>query len=195
MNDVITGLLQKIRTLEDEIEDELESKAKELRYQIENGRVIFEREVLARHKEFKTNLFRYIKNARISVILTAPVIYSLIIPFVILDIFITVYQLICFPIYGIPKVRHRDHIVFDRVKLGYLNLLEKFNCLYCSYGNGLIAYAMEVAARTEQYWCPIKHAQKTRSPHRYYHLFTDFGDGEQYREKLPLVRNQYSDRT
>lgn len=193
MNDVINGLFEKIRALEDEIEEELESKAKELRYQIKNGRVIFEREVLARHKELKTNLFRYIRRARFSVALTAPVIYSLIIPFVILDIFVTVYQLICFPVYGIPKVRHADHIVFDRVKLGYLNGLEKFNCLYCSYCNGLIAYVMEVAARTEQYWCPIKHAQKTRSPHSRYHLFTDYGDGEQYRTKLPIVRNQYPD--
>ena len=136
MNDVINDLFEKIRNLEDEIGDELESKAEELRFKIKNGRVVFEREVLARHKEFKTNLFRYIKKARWSVMLTAPVIYSLIIPFVILDVFVTVYQFICFPVYGIPKVRHRDHIVFDRVKLGYLNGLEKFNCLYCSYCNG-----------------------------------------------------------
>ena len=36
--------------------------------------------------------------------LVAPVIYSLIVPIVILDIWISLYQLICFPIFGISRV-------------------------------------------------------------------------------------------
>jgi hypothetical protein len=43
-------------------------------------------------------------------------------------------------------------MIFDRTHLAYLNLVEKINCAYCSYGNGLAAYLREIAARTEQYW-------------------------------------------
>ena len=46
----------------------------------------------------------------------------------------------CFPIYGIPRMRRSDDLVFDREDLHYLNAIEKFNCFYCSYGNGGAAY-------------------------------------------------------
>ena len=37
------------------------------------------------------------------------------------------------------------------------------NCIYRSYANGLCSYVTEVAARTEQHWCPIKHARRLRN--------------------------------
>jgi hypothetical protein len=85
-------------------------------------------------------------NADMMHIVTAPVIYSLIAPFVLLDIFVTVYQAVCFLVYRIERVKRSDYLIFDRI-----------NCAYCSYGNGLPADAREIAGRTEQYWCPIKH--------------------------------------
>jgi hypothetical protein len=94
------------------------------------------------------------------VVLTAPVIYAVIVPLVLLDLFVTIYQRVCFPVYGIPKVNRGDYLIFDRHHLAYLNALEKLNCAYCSYANGLIAYVREIAGRTEQYWCPIKHARR-----------------------------------
>lgn len=125
---------------------------------------------------------------RYSVIITAPIIYSLIIPLFLLDIFMSIYQAICFPIYKIPKVRRSDYLVFDRLSLDYLNGIQKFNCAYCSYGNGVIAFGREIAARSEQYWCPIKHGRKIKGVHKRYPVFTDFGDGEQYREALKDIR-------
>ncbi len=74
--------------------------------------------------------------------------------------------------------------MFDRQKLGYLNLVEKLNCAYCSYGNGVLAYVSEIAAKTESYWCPIKHAQKMRSYHRWYGDFAAYGDAENYQADL-----------
>ena len=47
--------------------------------------------------------FDYILGAHPLVVLTAPVIYSLIFPLLLLDMFVTVYQAICFPGYGIAK--------------------------------------------------------------------------------------------
>ena len=71
-------------------------------------------------------------------VLTAPVIYSLIVPFAFVDLWVSVYQRICFPVYGIPLVRRRGFIVLDRHKLGYLNGIEKANCEFCAYCNGVV---------------------------------------------------------
>ena len=120
--------------------------------------------------------------------ITAPVIYSVIVPLVLLDLFVTVYQAVCFPVYGIPKVRRRDYLVFDRHHLAYLNALEKLNCAYCAYANGLIAYVREIASRTEEYWCPIKHARRLIGAHAYCATFEDYGDAEGYRRRLEELR-------
>jgi len=95
---------------------------------------------------------------------------------------------VCFPIYGISRVHRRAYFAIDRRQLAYLNGIEKINCTFCSYANGFIAYTREVAARTEQYWCPIKHARAIRAPHARYQLFFDYGDAEGYRHQLGALR-------
>ncbi len=188
MNILIATLIEKIQVLEAELEAELGKRSAELHVGLEKGRAVFEEEILRRHRELKRGLAAYIFNANPLVILTAPVIYSLIVPLVLLDLFITVYQAICFPVYGIPKVRRRDYLVFDRGYLAYLNAVEKLNCAYCSYGNGLIAYAREIVGRTEQYWCPIKHARRVVGAHARYAKFDDYGDAENYHKQLEEFR-------
>jgi hypothetical protein len=188
MNPQVATLIDKMRSLEAELEAELAKHRAELRVGLEKGRAIFEDEILRRHRELRTRLSAYILAARPLVVITAPVIYSVIVPLVLLDLFITVYQAICFPVYGIPKVRRRDYLVFDRHHLAYLNALEKLNCAYCSYANGLIAYVREIASRTEQYWCPVKHARRLIGAHTYYAAFEDYGDAEGYRRRLEELR-------
>src|SRR5271154_2752332 len=168
MNPNIAALTEKIRLLEAELDAELAQTRTDLRVGLEKGRAVFEKELLRRHRELKTRLSAYVLNAHPLTILKAPVIYSLIVPFVLLDLFVTLYQAVCFPVYGIPKVRRSDYLVFDRYPLAYLNALEKLNCAYCSYANGLIAYVREIAGRTEQYWCPIKHARRVIGAHPLY---------------------------
>lgn len=119
---------------------------------------------------------------------TAPVIYSIVIPLVLLDLWVTLFQLLTFPIYGIPWVRRRPYFAIDRAKLPYLNPLERVNCTYCSYANGLLAYVREVASRTELYWCPIRHARSVADPHRRYNDFTGYGDARAYRRELSRLR-------
>jgi hypothetical protein len=114
----------------------------------------------------------------------------MVLPMLLLDVAISVYQWICFPLYRIPIVRRRDCWVFDRTHLAYLNLLEKINCAYCSYGNGLAAYFTEIAGRTEQYWCPIKHARRVLHAHPHYNRFLDYGDAESYKRELKALRDQ-----
>jgi hypothetical protein len=122
--------------------------------------------------------------------LTTPIIYSLLLPFVLLDVWVTLYQWICFPIYRIDTVRRLQFFAVDRHKLPYLNAIEKVNCTFCSYANGAIAYIREVAARTEQYWCPIRHARVVKHPHRRYVRFAPYGNGWRYRQGLRKLRDE-----
>ena len=188
MNPHGAALTEKIALLQAELDAELAKRRAELRIGLEKGRIAFEEEILRRHRELRTALAPYILNAHPLVILTAPVIYMLIVPLALLDLCVTVYQAVCFPVYKIPKVKRADYFVFDRHHLAYLNALEKLNCAYCSYANGLIAYAREIVARTEQYWCPIKHARRVIGSHARYALFDDYGDGEHYQERLIELR-------
>ena len=182
-------LMEKLREVQAEIEAELAKRREELRFHLENRRIVFEKEVLRIHREIRTRVSRYLIDANPLIILTAPVIYSLIVPIALVDIWVMAYQAICFPIYKIPKVRHRDYLVFDRQHLAYLNIIEKINCAYCSYANGAIAFIREVASRTEVYWCPIKHARRVLGPHPHYQGFADFGDAQAFREKLKQMKD------
>jgi hypothetical protein len=188
MNPQIAALVENIKALEAELDAELAKRRADLRIGLEHGRIIFEQELLRRHRELKIKLASYLLNARPLVVLTSPVIYSLIVPFVLLDLWMTIYQTVCFPVYGIPKVRRGDYFVFDRAHLAYLNALEKLNCAYCTYANGVIAYVREIASRTEEYWCPIKHARRAVGTHARYAGFEDFGDAEAYRGQLERHR-------
>jgi hypothetical protein len=182
-------LLVRIRTLQEEVEEEYRQKLEEF----ELRRRELAGEFLRQQRRYRIGLLRYIAGIRPAVLLSAPVIYAGWIPFLLLDFFVGVYQAVCFPIYGIPKARRADYVVFDREGLRYLNAVEKFNCFYCSYCNGVAAYAREVAARTEQYWCPIKHARRLRATHDRYPRFFDYGDAEAYRRGLERLRRQYED--
>jgi len=188
MNPRIEELMARIRELQVELEADLEAKRIEYRYRLDHHRVRFEREVLELHRRLRTSSLRYLLEARFLHVLSAPVIYGAAFPLLLADLAIFAYQSICFPIYGIPKVRRADHFVYDRGLLPYLNTIEKLNCLYCSYGNGLMSYGREIIARTEQYWCPIKHASRLSAPHERYNAFFDYGDAERYSGELGDLR-------
>ena len=189
MSTHLDALMERLRAIEHEIEAELTKRREALRFRFERSRIVFEADIVAWQRAIRTKASQYLLKANPLIVLTAPVIYSLIIPFVLLDLFVMAYQAICFPIYKIPKVRRRDYLVFDRHHLAYLNIIEKVNCAYCSYGNGAIAFAREVAARTEVYWCPIKHARRVLGPHPHYVGFADFGDAAGFRDKIDGMKN------
>ncbi len=182
-------LLARLQVLQEEIEEEYCRR----RDEFEHKRQELADEFLRQQRRSKIGLIRFLRESRLPVLLTAPLIYMGWIPFLLMDLFVTLYQSICFPIYRIPKVCRADYLVFDREGLPYLNLIEKFNCLYCSYANGVAAYTREVAARTEQYWCPIKHARRLKGAHARYPRFFDFGDAEAYRQGLDRLRRQYGE--
>jgi hypothetical protein len=173
--------------------EEVEEKIKSQFYELRNGKVWFSEDIKREHRKLKTSLARYVLHSRFFAILTAPFIYACFIPFVLTDLFVSVYQAVCFPVYGIPKARRKDFIAIDRNKLRYLNFLEGLNCMYCSYSNGMLAYVVEIAGRTEQHWCPIKHARRIQNAHDRYSHFLPYGDAAAYREQLDKVRDDFKD--
>ncbi len=180
MTNAADTILGKIRALELELEAEFAKQRAGLKFSLEHGVAAFEEEVVRRQRELRKHIAPYLLAAPPLFVITAPVIYSLLIPFAIVDLWVSIFQAICFRVYGIPQVRRRDYMVFDRAGLAYLNLIEKMNCAYCSYVNGVIAYVREVGARTEQFWCPIKHARRVIGQHARQAGFEEFGDAEHY---------------
>ena len=189
MDERIDQLVQKIKELDEELRTLIYEQQQKLFKATKNGRVEFEKSVKNGHRQLRVGIFRWLRASKPSHIISAPFIYGLLIPVVIFDLSITIYHAVCFRLYGIPLVKRSKYIIVDRHRLAYLNIFEKINCVYCEYVNGLIAYAREIASRTEQYWCPIKHAHKMIDSHKRYADFIDYGDAEQYQERSKQVRD------
>ena len=188
IDDILNRLHELQVELESEIDHLLHAKRERFRYTLEQGRVRFEEGMHALQRQQKEGVWTYLRKARLSHLLTSPVIYSLIVPFVLLDIMVTLYQHVCFRVYRIPLVARANYFIIDRQHLAYLNIIEKLNCVYCGYGNGLIEYTREIVAQTEQYWCPIKHTQRTPDPHRLVGKFVDYGDADAYKTQLQDIQ-------
>jgi hypothetical protein len=135
MNDQFAGLPQRIRTLEDKLE--LAKRRRVLRFAVHEGKVRFEQAMLARHRAMRTHVVRDVLSAGPMMLLAAPLIDVMLLPLAVLDLFLTVYHAACLPVYGVETVRPGDYLIFDRNQLAYLNAIEKLNCAYCSYANGL----------------------------------------------------------
>lgn len=174
--------------LQAELDREIEHRRRALGVRVHDRLVEFERGIVIEQRKLKTSVRAFFARSSFGAVISAPVIYSMLLPLLLLDIWISFYQAICFRAYGIARVERRDYIAFDRGHLAYLNWVEALNCAYCAYANGVIAYAREIGSRTEQYWCPIKHALRISDPHQRYYEFLEFGDAEGYRTRLAAFR-------
>jgi len=188
MTERINEILAQMAALEAELRDAVHAQESRVFFQIKGKRVEFEHAVREAHRQLKTGFFRWLVTYRPQNLVTGPLIYGMVLPLLMLDACVSFYQWACFPIYGIRKVKRSDYLVFDRRHLGYLNFIEKFHCTYSEYGNGLMAYMSEILARTEQYFCPIKHAHKILGTHGHYQRFLAYGDGADYEARLEAFR-------
>jgi len=193
MNSRLQELIEGIKKLENELSLEIQKKEEEFYYKIHERKIIFEEEVKQNHRLLAKTIRRYLRETAFLNLLTAPVIWFCLLPTLFMDLTATVYQAICFPVYKIPKVKRSEHVVIDRHALRYLNPIEKINCIYCGYFNGMLSYIQEIAARTEQYWCPIKHARKISRIHSRYHKFIEYGDAKNYHREIERIRRDFKD--
>lgn len=195
MNERIRDLLGQISALEGDLRTALHEQEQRVIFTIKGKRVEFEQSVKQAHARMKTGVLRWLFTVRPLNLLTFPIIYSMIVPLLMLDLCVSFYQATCFPIYRVTKVRRADYFVFDRQYLGYLNVIERFQCAYCAYANGLMAYVTEIVARTEQYFCPIKHARKILGTHERYARFLEYGDAMDYPARLEEFRRALERKT
>ena len=188
MNERIRVLLDQISALEGDLLKAVQEQEASALFQIRGKRIEFEASVRLAHRKLKNGFLHWLVTNRPQNLITGPIIYSMIVPMLVLDLCVSLYQATCFPIYRITKVRRGDYLVFDRQQLEYLNFIEKFHCSYCAYGNGLMAYVSEIVGRTEEYFCPIKHARKMLGPHSRYARFLNYGDATNYETRLEEFR-------
>ena len=193
MASTINELVDKIARLENQLVEELKKQQEEFHYTVADNKIKFEQAVLEAHRKLKVAILPWLWSSTLRNIISAPFIYSMVVPIAFMDITVTLYQHICFRLYDIALVKRSKYVVMDRHKLAYLNGIEKFNCLYCGYGNGVIAYTREIVARTEQYWCPIKHARRVVGSHRRYSNFLAYGDAEGYQTEVLKFRESLKD--
>lgn len=190
MNEHIRTLVQQIHDLEEELRTLLYEQETRVLYQITGKHIDFEQAAKEAHHRLKAGLVAWFMESRPQNVISAPFIYGMFLPSLVYDVGLSVYQAVCFRLYGIPLVDRSSYVVIDRHHLSYLNLFERLNCAYCGYANGVIAYAREVTARTEQYWCPIKHAHKVLGSHARYAHYLDYGEAEDYPAKLEEFRQR-----
>ena len=188
MNDKIRELLGQMSGLEAQLQAALHEHENRIMFTIKGKRVEFEHDVRAAHRKLKRSVLRWLVTDRPQNLITGPFIYFMGIPMALLDLTVSIYQAVCFPIYRIAKVPRSEYIVFDRHALGYLNFYERLHCEYCAYANGLLAYCTEIVARTEEYFCPIKHARKVLGTHARYLRFLEYGEAEDYHGRLEKFR-------
>ena len=149
----MTQRMQEIaRTIVDlqaELDREIEHRRRALGVRVHDRLVEFERGIVIEQRKLRTSARAFLARSSFGAVISAPVISSMLLPLVLLDIWISVYQAICFRAYRIARAERRDYIAFDRGRLAYLNWVEALNCAYCAYANGVIAYAREIGSRTE----------------------------------------------
>ena len=92
MNTSLNDILERISQLEEELQSELKRRRDALEANFDHRRVHFEQAIVERHRRFKTSLLSYITQADLRNAISAPVIYSLIVPMLMLDAALTVYQ-------------------------------------------------------------------------------------------------------
>ncbi len=179
----IGALQAQISKLEEQLEQARMTRQQKFHYSTKGRKVVFEKPVRDRHIQQRTGVIAYMKKLSWKTHLTGPVVYFMIIPFIFLDLCVTVYQAICFWAWEIPKVKRRQYVFIDRHHLQYLNGAEKLYCMFCGYANGVTAFTREVSARTEKFWCPIKHATKVKHAHAHYQDYIEYGDVEAWFSK------------
>jgi hypothetical protein len=190
MHEEVRRLLAQMADLEAELRETVRQHEDNLLGQFDDKRAEIGSDMRAARQEVREHLLRWLAASQWRNVLSAPLIYALIVPFALLHLSLEIYQAICFRLYRIPRVKRSDYIIIDRHRLPYLNSIERLNCVYCGYGNGLIAYAREIAARTEQYWCPIKHARTMPGTHSRYARFLDYGDEQNLAIRVRDLRDE-----
>ncbi|MFZ2189915.1 MAG: hypothetical protein WAV48_03990, partial [Candidatus Magasanikiibacteriota bacterium] len=120
MNQSIKQIVDKINSLNKQLSDKYNQLAEKYGFYFSGRKVVFLKEIKRINKSFKIPVWKYVVPQNIRHLLSMPFIYMMIIPAFILDFFLTLYHMVAFPLFHIPKVNRKDFIVYDRQFLDYL---------------------------------------------------------------------------
>lgn len=193
MSDKIKKMIDDIEVMKAKLVEEIQHQEEQFTYEIKNGSVKFGNDILEKQRKNMKSLWQWFREIPLPHLLSSPLIYAMTIPAIFLDVMLFLYVKVVGKVFKFDFPKRNTYIVFDRQYLGYLNIMEKLNCMYCSYFNGLMAYASAIASRTELYFCPIKHAKKVAYDHKYYNRYLSYGDEDKYQEKLKKLRKEFSE--
>src|SRR5258705_13556592 len=90
MNDTLDSLLDRMQQLEKELLRELQRKQTEFSYKVQQKKVRFTAEADALNKTFRMRLSRFLGQSRFLVLLTTPVIWSVLVPIAFLDLGVSI---------------------------------------------------------------------------------------------------------
>jgi hypothetical protein len=186
----VSELLARIHAPDDELETELRRQQDRVLDDLRQRRTRLEASVQDAQSRAKVGLRRWLKQSQPQSFLSIPFIYGMAIPLAFLGVCLTFYQRVCLSLYRIERMKRADFIVIDRQHLAYLNAIEKAHCVYCGYANGVLAYGVEIAARTEQYWCLIKHAHRAQGTHARAEHFLAYGNAADFAEGQERLRHE-----
>ena len=108
------ALQAKLHALQEEWAQELHRLREERGYHLEGKKIRVEAATRKLHRVYRQRVLRYLWDARVSAVVTGPLIWGALFPALLLDFYVTLYQFVCFPAYGIPKVRRSDFMPMDR---------------------------------------------------------------------------------
>jgi len=77
-------------------------------------RIRFPLDGLSRQRQHEGAPWRFLRESCLPVMPTAPLVHAGFAPFAPTDLFVSGYQRQCFPVSGIARSRHADHLGFDR---------------------------------------------------------------------------------
>lgn len=97
------ALAGEIVRLQGELDREIERRRKVLGWRLKGRVVEFEHGVTIEHRRLRMGIATFLSRSSIGTVVTAPVIYSVIVPLLLLDGWFSLYQAICFRAYGIPE--------------------------------------------------------------------------------------------
>ena len=133
----IEETVRRLMRLEDELERKFAAQRERFHYHLEEKRAVFEAEALRRHKRIRTGLLTFLRKSPFATIIVAPAVYGLILPIALLDLGVYIFQLVCFSAWGMARIDRSEFVIVDRHRLANLNGIEKLNCAYCGYANGV----------------------------------------------------------
>jgi len=99
------NLVEEIKKLEKQLIVEIQKKEEEFFYKLKGRKVFFQEETRKVHKTLVKKVRRYLRDARILNILSAPFIWACLFPALFMDLFVSIFHSICFRMYGIPRVK------------------------------------------------------------------------------------------